>query len=68
MFPVGFDLGSGKSVISLVVGWLWTTWVLRMKIKRLWEFKDDFSVFCKIFVPRSEGPPLNNEVLGKHVS
>ena len=30
-----------------------------MKIKRLLEFKDDFLVFCKIFVPRSEGPPLS---------
>ena len=30
-----------------------------MKIKRLLEYKDDF---CKIFVPRSERPPLNLKV------
>ena len=32
-----------------------------MKIKRLWEYKDYFfKYFCKIFVPRSEGPPLRS--------
>ena len=39
------DLGHSKSLISLVDGWLSTTGVLWMKIKRLWEYKDDFSVF-----------------------
>ena len=32
MFPFGVDLGRGKSLISLIVGWLW-------------EYKDDFSGF-----------------------
>ena len=31
-----------------------------MKIERLWEYKDDFLVLCKIFVPRSEGLPLTS--------
>ena len=38
-------LGSSKSPISLVVGWFSTTGVLWMKIKRLWEYMDDFLVF-----------------------
>ena len=45
MIPVGVNLGRSKSLISLVVGWVSTTGVLWMKIKRLWEYKDDFSVF-----------------------
>ena len=37
-----------KSLISLVVGWVSTTGVLWMKIKRLWEHKDEFfSIFVK---------------------
>ena len=32
-----------------------------MKIKRLWEYEDLFLMFCKIFVPRSEGPPLKGQ-------
>ena len=42
MFPIGVDLGHSKSLISLVIGCLSTAGVLRMKIKRLWEYKDDF--------------------------
>ena len=44
--------------------------VLWMKIKRLWKYKDDFLVFCKIFVTRSEGPPLKdfdpNDLIGEN--
>ena len=36
--------------------------ILSIKIKRLWENKEDFFKYvCKIFVPRSEGPPLNTQ-------
>ena len=45
VFPIGVNLGHSKSLISLVFGWLSTTGVLLMKIKRLWEYKDDFTVF-----------------------
>ena len=31
-----------------------------MKIKRLWEYKGEF-LKGKIFVPRSEGPPLTHQ-------
>ena len=31
-----------------------------MKFKRPWEYNDDILSFCKIFVPRSEGPPLKS--------
>ena len=41
----GFNLGFSKSLISLVVRWLSTTGVLQIKIKRLWKYKDDFTVF-----------------------
>ena len=37
--------GYSKSLISLVIGCLSTTGVLRMKIKRLWEYKDDPLVY-----------------------
>ena len=45
MFPVGVDLGHSKTLISHVIGCLSTTGVLWMKIKKLWEYKDDFLVF-----------------------
>ena len=45
MIPVGVDLGRSNSQISLIVGWFSTTGVLWMKIKRLWEYKDEFLVF-----------------------
>ena len=48
MFPVGVDLGHSKSLISLVIRCLSTTGVFLLKIKRLWEYKDDFfSIFVK---------------------
>ena len=53
-------MGRCESPSSLVDALFSTTELLRMKIKRLWEYKDVFSVFCKIFVKRPEGKPLND--------
>ena len=52
-----------KSLISLVVGWLSTTGVLCTKIKRLWGIRMIFQYFCKLFVPKSEGPPLRSQIV-----
>ena len=48
MFPVGVDLSRSKSLMSLVVGCFRLLGFLEMKIKRLFEYEDDFfSIFVK---------------------
>ena len=56
VFPVGVGMGHSKSVISLAILCLSTTGVLWMKIKRPWEYKDDFLVFLWNFRPFKGGP------------
>ena len=69
VIPVGVDLARSNSLMSPVVGWFSTIGVLLMKIKRLLEYKGEFfSIFCKIFVPRSEGPPLRSNFCLDHNS
>ena len=59
--------GASNSLIPLVVGWLSTTGGFERKSLACGSISMIFQYFYKIFVPRSEGPPLSS-LLPEHGS